>query len=112
MGAQLLAIVADGTRSRIYLPPNEEHERIAASAKPTWAPDEPLPYEPRAIWCTLYGLETHRDLFTARQLVALTTFSDLVLKARAKALEEAMAAGMDPDPTPLAPGEMAWLIQN
>ena len=49
-----------------------------------------------------YGITKHRDLFTPRQLVALTTFSDLVLEARAKALEDAKAAGMDPDPTPLA----------
>ena len=39
-----------------------------------------------------------------RQLVALTTFSDLVLEARAKALEDARAAGMAADPTPLANG--------
>ncbi|GIV75826.1 MAG: hypothetical protein KatS3mg050_0220 [Litorilinea sp.] len=31
MGAQLMAIVAEGDRGRIYLPPDEEHERIAES---------------------------------------------------------------------------------
>ncbi len=47
-------------------------------------------------------MTTFADLFTPRQLVALTTFSDLVLEARAKALEDARSAGMDPDPTSLA----------
>ena len=106
MGARLMAIVAEGTRGRIYLPPNEEHERIAASAKPTWAPDRALTLRASRTWlvrpCTAW--KHFGDLFTPRQLVALTTFSDLVLEARAKALEDAMAAGMDPDPTPLADG--------
>ena len=51
-----------------------------------------------------YGLTTVGDLFTDRQLVALTTFSDLVGEARAKVLADARAAGRAPDPTPLAEG--------
>ena len=102
MGARLMAIVAEGLRGRIYLPPTEEHERIAASAKPTWAPEGDMPKNPRWFSPPDYGMPTFADLFTPRQLVALTTFSDLVLEARAKALEDAKAAGMDPDPTPLA----------
>jgi putative DNA methylase len=104
MGARLMAIVAEGNRGRIYLPPDEAHERIAASAQPTWAPEQSLPRDPRNFWTVDYGLTTFADLFTPRQLVALTTFSDLVLEARAKALEDARAAGMAPDPTPLADG--------
>jgi hypothetical protein len=50
---------------------------------------------------TIFGFETFADLFTPRQLVALTTFSDLVLEARAKALEDAQAAGLEPDQIPL-----------
>lgn len=104
MGAQLMAIVAEGERGRIYLPPDEEHEAIAASARPQWAPEEDLPYDPRAIWCTLYGLRTFADLFTPRQLVALTTFSDLVAEARERVLADARAAGLPDDGVPLAAG--------
>ena len=46
MGARLMAIVAEGIRGRIYLPPDDEHERIAASAKPTWAPEQATADEP------------------------------------------------------------------
>ncbi len=53
-------------------------EAIAESAQPTWKPDEPLPDDPRNFWTLSYGLTTFGDLFTPRQLVALTTFSDLV----------------------------------
>lgn len=104
MGAQLMAIVAEGERGRIYLPPDEEHEAIATSARPQWEPEQELPYDPRAIWCTLYGLRTFRDLFTPRQLVALTTFSDLVAEARERVLADARAAGLPNDGVPLAKG--------
>jgi putative DNA methylase len=94
MGAQLMALVAEGNGGRIYLSPSQEHARAAGKATPKWAPTEELAYEPRAIWCTLYGLKRYRDLFTPRQLVALTTCSDLVDEARERVLKDACAAGM------------------
>lgn len=97
MGGQMMAIVAESSGERIYLPPDPTHEDLAAGATPPWAPGEELPYEPRAIWCALYGLTTYADLFTPRQLVALTTFSDLVSEAREQALKDAIAAGLPDD---------------
>ncbi|MBO9321971.1 MAG: DUF1156 domain-containing protein, partial [Roseiflexus sp.] len=80
MGARMLAIVAEGSRGRVYLPPTAEHEAIARSAQPTWKPDLPLHGKARD-QMPLYGMETYGDLFTPRQLVALTTFADLVGEA-------------------------------
>jgi putative DNA methylase len=77
MGARLMAIVAEGERGRIYIAPTPEHEKIIQKAKPEWKPEQPLPDDPRNFWTVQYGLETFGDLFTERQLVALTTFSDL-----------------------------------
>jgi putative DNA methylase len=51
-----------------------------------------------------YGLTTFGDLFTDRQLVALTTFSDLVGEAMARIRADALAAGLPDDPTPLRDG--------
>jgi putative DNA methylase len=82
MGARLLAIVAEGDRGRVYLAPTDEQEAIAARAKPTWKPEQKLNHDPRAIWTPLYGLTRYCDLFTPRQLVALTTFNDLVTEVR------------------------------
>ncbi len=97
MGARLLAIVAEGERSRVYLPPIPQHEEAPYSTEPTWLPDQPLAGDKRAIWCPLYGLDTFDKLFTPRQLVALTTFSDLVGEAREKVLADAKAAGLPDD---------------
>ena len=104
MGARLMAIVAEGDRGRVYLAPISDHERAALQAKPEWIPNETLPNDPRAIWCPLYGLTTFGDLFTPRQLVALTTFSDLVTEARARVERDAIVAGLPDDSTPLREG--------
>lgn len=82
IGAKMMAVVAEGDRGRVYLQPTEELERIAESALPNWEPDGMLVEDARAFTPTLYGIKRWRDLFTKRQLVALTTLSDLVDEGR------------------------------
>lgn len=84
IGARMMAIVAEGDRGRVYLPPNFEHEDIATSAQPTWAPDQEIAYDPAsgATFCVLYGLTRFGDLFSARQLQSLTTFVELIEEVR------------------------------
>jgi len=97
MGQRLMAIVAEGVRGRVYLSPTSEHIAIAESARPEWFPDMALPDNPRDFKTPNYGLTKFGDLFTPRQLVALTTFSDLVQEAIEKCRQDALAAGMDDD---------------
>jgi putative DNA methylase len=97
MGARLMAIVAEGNRSRVYLPPTAEMENIAQKAEPNWKPDTSLPDDPRNFWTVDYGLTTFGGLFTPRQLVALNTFSDLVQEARERVIADAKAAGWADD---------------
>lgn len=104
MGQTLMAIVAEGNRSRAYVEPKAEHTELALSAKPEWAPETALPNDPRNFWTVDYGLDTFGKLFTDRQLVALNTFSDLVHEARAQVEADALASGMNPDDTPLRDG--------
>ena len=104
MGARLMAVVAEGERSRVYIDPTAEMEEAADAAAPEWKPDQELPDDPRNFWTVSYGLKAYADLFTDRQLVALTTFSDLVAEAREKVLADALAAGMDADAPRLADG--------
>ncbi|MBP7961435.1 MAG: DUF1156 domain-containing protein [Caldilineaceae bacterium] len=94
MGAQLMTIVAQGDRTRIYLPPTLEQEAIAASAQPQNVPDTNLPEQALGFRVQLYGMTKHRDLFTERQLVILSTFSDLVWEARGRVHVDATSAGL------------------
>ena len=104
MGARLMAIVAEGDRGRVYLSPKFEMEELAQQVQPTWKPETPLPDDPRNFWTVDYGLTTYGDLFTPRQLVALTTFSDLVQEARNLAKLDALAAEVSDDDKPLRDG--------
>ncbi len=88
MGQKLMAVVTEGARGRVYLEPTQEMEAVAAKAKPTWKPEMALPDNPRDFKTPNYGLTTFCDLFTPRQLVALTTFSDLVAEARQRILAD------------------------
>ena len=81
MRARLMAIVVEGDRGRVYLVPTPEHEAVAREPMPEWRPDGDVPARLTGGTCVPYGLTTWADLFTPRQLVALTTFSDLVTEA-------------------------------
>lgn len=94
MGATLLATVAEGKRRRVYLEATEDQVRAARVERPVNAPRQQLAEDPRNIWCVNYGLTTMDKLFTNRQLLALTTFSDLVSEARRKVEQDAVEAGM------------------
>ena len=111
LGQRLMAIVADGSRTRVYLSPDRAHEDVAIRAE-----DAPIVSEARETFlssptptramitggvCSAYGLRTWGHLFTPRQLIALTTFSDLVTEARQRVLADACAAGLADDPTSL-----------
>jgi putative DNA methylase len=91
MNSRLMAIVAQGDRGRIYLSPTAEQEAIALQAKPDWIPDTPIGNDPRALWTLPYGLTAFSHLFTARQLVALNAFVELMPSARSQAREDALA---------------------
>ncbi len=104
MGQRLMAIVAEGNRRRIYLSPTQEMEEMAYQAAPSWRPQGNVPARLTGGTCVPYGLREWGDLFTPRQLVALTTFSDLVQEARAKAIEDAKKAGLGDDPRGLNDG--------
>ena len=104
MGTRLMAIVAEGDNGRIYLAPTPEHEAVVEKARPDWKPDLVLPINPRDFKTPNYGINTFSDLFTDRQLVALTTLSDLVSEARDRIQKDAIDASMPDDGRPLRGG--------
>ena len=94
MGQQLMAVVVDGDRRREYLPPSAtDLDRISPS-EPAWEPAGTLAKNPRDFKTPNYGLTKFSDLFTQRQLLTLTTFTDLVTEARERVLGDSIAAGL------------------
>ncbi len=97
MGARLMAVVAEGDRERIYLSPTAEMEDAAGSAEHAWRPQGNVPARLTGGTCVPYGLTQWGDLFTPRQLVALTTFSDLVGEALERVRRDAVTADLPDD---------------
>lgn len=104
MGEKLMAIVAEGKRGRVYCAPNDEQASVADIPKPDEYPDADIASNPRDFKTPNYGLATFSQLFTNRQLTALTTFSELVGEAQRKAESDAVAAGLADDGVGLADG--------
>ena len=70
MGVQLMAIVAEGARRRMYLSPTEPHELAAAVPRPDDVPDSEMPNNPRWFSPPMYGM-THSAIWAS----SLSTFS-------------------------------------
>ena len=94
LGSHLIAIVAEDKKGRLYLSPNAEHMAASLVKAPDDVPLQEIPHNPRSHWTPAYGLTKFSDLFTNRQLVALTTLSELVPEVRSKVLEDALASGI------------------
>jgi putative DNA methylase len=95
IGSRLMAMVAEGNRERIYLPPTTKHAEASRYQQDHYSPSLELPKEEKgrtAFWCRLYGLTNYGKLFTRRQLIALTTFSELAEEAQNKAERDAKAS--------------------
>ena len=89
MGAQLMAIVAEGNQERIYLPPMPAHERAARAPRPDDVPDQEVATPSHDVdRLPMYGMYRWSDAFTNRQLIAVRTLSDLVREAYTRVIED------------------------
>ncbi|MFP4219413.1 MAG: DUF1156 domain-containing protein [Phormidium sp.] len=104
LGVVQTAVVVEGKKGREYYSPEVSPYPNNIPLVDTTGLDAELSPNPRDVWCRNFGLKTPSDLFTPRQLVALTTFSDLVSEAKDKAIQDAMAAGLSDDNIPLING--------
>lgn len=98
MGQRLMAVVAEGGRGKVYLPPDDAMQLLAESAPLSWKSDTPC----RGTFASnaqgrRYGFNVFGDYFTLRQLVALNTFSDLVAEVRHKVRTDAVKNGFADD---------------
>jgi putative DNA methylase len=104
MQARLMAIVAEGKRGRVYLTPTQEQEHIARQAKPEWKPDVEFFQKALGFRVGNYGMTRWSDLFTDRQLVALSTLCSLVGEAQEQIQRDALQVGLDEDNVHLRDG--------
>jgi putative DNA methylase len=79
-------------------------EDVARQAQPEWKPDSEMPKKHRNFQPPVYGMNNLGDIFTPRQLVALTTFSGLVHEVSDRVKRDAIAARLPDDGVPLAAG--------
>ncbi|MEA5029738.1 MAG: hypothetical protein VB056_12730, partial [Sphaerochaeta associata] len=97
MKATMIAIVTESQTGRIYLDPDSLQFQSADIPVPEDIIYTDLPEKALGFRTQAYGMVRHQDLFSNRQLTALTTFSDLVVEAQQKAYEDAVMAGIADD---------------
>lgn len=94
LSTRMLTIVAEGSRGRVYLSPTDEQVKAALTAKVEWKPEVAISGSTQYLGVKPYGMETFDQLFTNRQLLALSTLSDLANEVGAKVRNDANAAGV------------------
>lgn len=85
MGERLMAVVCEGAKGRVYLSGDQVLLPSSTVAEPKWKPTAELPHTHRDFKPPIYGMETFGDLFSHRQIAALTTFADLLPAVLAQA---------------------------
>lgn len=91
VGNVSLSVVADGPRGRLYLPSDAvEQQKIDRPDVPDV--DQPMTNDRRWFSPPLYGLPNFADIFTSRQLTALTFLSDSVKTIRDEVTADAIKA--------------------
>ncbi len=88
MGARLLGVVAEGPKGRVHVPASSRDELVALQVNPDWRPDVEFFKDALGFRIGNYGMSKWSDLFTNRQLLALSTFSGLVTEARERVLQD------------------------
>lgn len=101
MGTVQLAVVAEGPSGRAFC---EAADPIDLSGIRSDLELGPVPVNPRDFKTPNYGMVDWEQLFTERQLLALTTFSDLLVDVRATIERDAAAAGLPDDSRPFREG--------
>ena len=104
LGAKMMAVVTNADGKKSFLAPDKMQQTAAAVTRPENIPPGTMPVNPHWYSPPSFGITSYADLFTARQLLMLTTFSDLVREVQDIAASDALAAGMSATGGSLADG--------
>ena len=88
MGQKLLSLVLDGGKKRIYLPASKNIEESITPENVRLYPEILLPQKALGFTIQLYGLHKWHNLFSPRQLLALSTFFDLLQDLKKHLIEK------------------------
>lgn len=102
--SQLIAIVADDGKKRLYLEATPEQERAAQVNAPKNVPHGDLPNFPKRFSPPSFGLTDYADLFTNRQLVFITSMMDLAKEMQSDVEKDALEKGFADDGITFADG--------
>lgn len=103
LGNALIAVVAEGTRSRLFCDPPDDPVGVPP-VDSELVPEGNLPDGGLGFRVQNYGMTEWKSLFTSRQLLALTTFGGLLRRVRAEVEDGALAKGLADDGVSLAEG--------
>jgi putative DNA methylase len=104
LGADLMAVVVDAGQGRSYISAPESHVEAAMVPRPEQNIDGDIFDIPGRIRVVRYGFTKWPDLFTARQLLALTTYADLLSDVRQVIETDAVSSGLSADHQPIRDG--------
>ena len=96
VGERMTAMDVSTEAGRLFLSPTAEHERVAYEAGPAWRPEQKMPSTAHLVSGRGYGISHWHQLFTKRQLSALTTLVDLLAEVRALVAENDAASAPPP----------------
>ena len=106
MGHQLIAVIVEGRpRGRVYCEVTEDQSVIPLEVT-GWRPDSPLPPQGKGLGFRVqaFGFDEWWKLFTTRQLIVLTTFSDLLKEVRERVLADSATCQITQDDNRLRDG--------
>ena len=92
MDAVMTCVVAKGERNRVFFPPTPEIKKIVSRATADWRPQQRMPTTAYKVSGRGYGITHWHQLFTERQLVALSTFSDLLSEIKELVVKDGATA--------------------
>jgi putative DNA methylase len=104
MDVELIGMIGEGAKGRVFGAPTPEHILAAKVDIPENCPETNLPEKALGFRVQAYGMLQHKDLFSPRQLTALTTLSELVSEVQSEIEKDAVNAGLANDHVPLANG--------
>lgn len=104
MHEELVGMIGEGSRGRVFSGSTPEHNLAANVPEPDDCPDTDLPERALGFRVQAYGMTKHKNLFTNRQLTALTTLVELVHEVQKIIEHDAIVAGYDNDNLSLKDG--------